>query len=88
MPGIATPEMETRATPAEHGWRDHDGFIGPIRPGRGPRSDPRGDFPTGPAVGEALPNIICRSVDDETFDLHAHRRSRRAVVVFFRSAVW
>ena len=36
--------------------QDHDGFIGPVQPGNGPRSDSRGDFPTGPDVGEALPD--------------------------------
>ncbi|MCP5066157.1 MAG: hypothetical protein GY946_06270 [bacterium] len=50
-------ELETRATQTDTGWRDHDGFIGPFRPGNGPRSDPRGDFPTGPGVGEAMPDV-------------------------------
>ncbi len=49
-----TIEMETRAEQTEHGWRDQDGFEGPVRPGNGPRSDPKGEFPTGPSVGERM----------------------------------
>lgn len=81
------PELETRATRTDKGWRDHDGFVGRRRPGSGPRSDPRGDFPTGPQVGDAMPDVRC--VTDATpFDLHAHRAGRPAVFIFFRSAVW
>ena len=62
------PEMETQATEAEHGWKDQDGFIGPktVRE-NGPRSDPRGAFPTGPEVGELMPNIRCNSADQTPF---------------------
>ena len=81
-------ELETRATRTDHGWQDHDGFIGPMQPGFGPRSDPRGAFPTGPEVGEALPDVQSQTVDGAPFDLHADRADRPAVVVFFRSAVW
>jgi hypothetical protein len=48
-------ELETRWTRMDEGWQDHDRFIGPFQPGTGPRSDPRGDFPTGPEVGERSP---------------------------------
>jgi len=82
------PELETRGTQAENGWQDHDGFIGPIRPGRGPRSDPRGDFPTGPAVGEHIPDVRCSTTDGTSFNLQEHRGDRPAVFIFFRSAVW
>ena len=82
------PDLETRATQAGKGWQDHDGFVGPIRPGTGPRSDPRGDFPSGPAVGEQIPNVRCRNVDGTSFSLQDHRGDRPAVFVFFRSAVW
>ena len=82
------PELETRGTRTETGWQDHDGFVGPMQPGKGPRSDPRGDFPTGPEVGEAMPDVLCMAADGARFDLHAHRAGRPAVFVFFRSAVW
>lgn len=82
------PEMETRGTQSDSGWHDHDGFIGPMQPGTGPRSDPRGDFPTGPEVGEPMPEIHTQTADAKPFELHPHRGGRRAVFIFFRSAVW
>ena len=57
------PELETRGTRTDKGWRDHDGFIGPVQPGTGPRSDPRGDFPAGPEVGDAMPDVRCVTAD-------------------------
>ncbi len=82
------PELETRGTQVEKGWQDHDGFIGPVKPGTGPRSDPRGDFPTGPTVGEHMPVVRCSTADGTPFNLHEHRGDRPAVFIFFRSAVW
>jgi len=81
-------EIETIAEETHHGWRDLDGFVGPFRPGNGPRTDPRGEFPTGPAVGSKLPDILTTNSDNTPFDLHAERNGRPAVVVFYRSAVW
>ena len=82
------PELETRATAAGKRWRDHDGFIGPIQPGTGPRSNPQGGFPTGPEVGEAMPDVRCSTSEATGFNLHAHRAGRPAVFIFYRSAVW
>lgn len=81
-------EIETRAEQAGRGWRDHDGFVGPIKPGNGPRTDPRGKFPTGPAIGDRLPEVEGLDVDGNRFDLHRDRNGAPAVLVFFRSAVW
>jgi hypothetical protein len=81
-------EIETQAEQTERGWRDLHGFVGPFRPGVGPRTDPRGEFPTGPATGSRMPDIRCQDVDGRPFDLHADRAGRPAVLVFFRSAVW
>ena len=81
-------EIETRGEKTVHGWRDADGFVGPVRPGNGPRSDPRGDFPTGPAISAELPNFQCLDVEAKPFDFYEHRGVGPAVVVFFRSAVW
>ena len=69
-------------------WRDQDGFLSPIRPGEGPRRNPEGDFPTGPAVGTELPEIVALDSSGSTFDVHADRGDRAAIVVFHRSAVW
>lgn len=69
-------------------WRDQDGFLSPIRPGEGPRRNPEGQFPTGPAVGTELPEIVALDSSGTTFDLHADRGDRAAIVVFHRSAVW
>ncbi len=82
------PEMETQAIEAASGWQDKDGFVGPFKPGMGPRSDPRGDFPTGPDIGEQMPDVRCTMIAGEPFDLHEHRGGRPAVFIFFRSAVW
>ena len=82
------PTLEDIGTQTDRGWQDKDGFIGPIQPGYGPRSDPRGEFPTGPDVGEAMPDVRCAKADGTAFDLHEHRAGRPAVFVFYRSAVW
>jgi hypothetical protein len=50
-----------------------------------PASD---DFPTGPAVGERLPDFTLSNQHGEPIDFHRDREGRKAVVVFFRSAVW
>lgn len=83
-----TIEIETYAEKTDKGWRDVDGFVGPMRPGAGPRTDPRGDFPTGPVVGAQLPNFHCKDIDGQPFELHAHRETKPVIVVFYRSAVW
>ncbi|HCD28232.1 MAG TPA: hypothetical protein DER02_11970 [Gammaproteobacteria bacterium] len=82
------PTMETRSSEAENGWRDRDGFVGPMKPGNGPRSDPKGNFPTGPAVGTPMPAVISTTADGTPFDLHKDRGNRAAIFIFYRSAVW
>jgi len=81
-------KKETRGKATKAGWQDHDGFIGPFRSGTGPRSDPAGDFPTGPAVGSRMPDVRCLDADGRPFDLHRDRGNAPAIFVFFRSAVW
>ncbi len=46
------------------------------------------DFPTGPAVGERLPEFQLPNQNGELVDFHKRQRSGNAVVVFFRSAMW
>lgn len=69
-------------------WEDEFGFVGPIKPGIGPRSNPAGWFPTGPEIGERLPSIVARAHTGEIVDVEKARAGRPGVVVFHRSAVW
>jgi hypothetical protein len=46
------------------------------------------DFPTGPALGERLPDFTLANQHGELIDFHADREGHAAVVVFYRSAVW
>ncbi len=82
------PEMETNATQAQGGWADKDGFVGPFKPGNGPRSDPKGEFPTGPQTQTQMPDVVSNQIDGTEFNLHHHRAGKPAVFMFFRSAVW
>ncbi len=69
-------------------WLDHLGFRGPIQPGTHARSDPTGEFPTGPAVGESFPDIVAPDCRGQMIDVHEARAGGPLVVVFYRSAVW
>lgn len=46
------------------------------------------EFPTGPAIGERLPEFTLPNQDGELIDFHADRGESKAIVVFYRSAVW
>ena len=46
------------------------------------------EFPSGPAIGERLPDFSLPNQRGETIDFHADRDGHRAAVVFQRSAVW
>ena len=46
------------------------------------------DFPTGPDIGTRLPDFVLPNHNGETVDFHADRGDSKAIVVFFRSAVW
>ena len=82
-------EPEPYAIRHESGmWEDEHGFLGPFRPGDGPRTNPTGDFATGPDIGEPLPEIVAPSHTGELLDVHAARAGGPAVEVFYRSAVW
>ncbi len=52
---------------------------------RYPASD---EFPTGPAIGERLPEFKLPNQDGELIDFHADRGKKKAIVVFYRSAAW
>ncbi len=81
-----TIEIETRGEKTEHGWRDIDGFVGPKQPGFGPRTYPKGPFPTGPDVGDQLPVFTCQDVMGNPYSFS--RESKPTIMLFFRSAVW
>ena len=57
-----------------------------LHPAQRSPTDP--GFPTGPAVGERLPDFRLPNQRGETVDFHADRGGRRAAVLFQRSAVW
>lgn len=82
-------EVDTRSDElGPHQHADAEGFIMPLPAGTGPRRIPRGEFPTGPAVGTRLPEVVAANHQGEIVDLHADRAGRPAVLVFIRSAVW
>ena len=82
-------EKETFARQHESGgWEDEFGMIGPFKQGVGPRSNPRNKFPTGPNIGQRLPDISAPSHTGEIVNVHKSGSNRPAVVVIYRSAVW
>ena len=68
--------------------RDGSGFEAPAplgHPGR--RGLPAG-HPTGPMVGERLPDFDLPDQTGQRVSFHEDRGSSKAAVVFFRSVVW
>ena len=68
--------------------RDHHGFDAPAPLGHPARASLPNGHPTGPAVGERLPEFHLTNAYGETIDYHVDRARRKSVVVFYRSAVW
>ena len=69
--------------------KDDLGITVPVpasHPGR--RYPAEHEFPTGPAIGERLPEFELPNQNGELVDFHAHRGDSKAVVFFYRSAVW
>lgn len=46
------------------------------------------EFPTGPEIGERLPEFSLPNQQGRLVDYHADRGDSKSVVVFYRSAVW
>jgi hypothetical protein len=68
--------------------RDHHGFDAPVPLGHPARAGlPRG-HPTGPGVGDRLPDFKLPDAQGRIVDYHPSRGGAKSVVVFFRSAVW
>ena len=68
--------------------RDEFGFDAPAPLGHPGRAGLPDGHSTGPEVGKHLPDFRLPSADGTTIDFHAHRAGRKAVLVFYRSAVW
>ena len=75
-------------TRSEDPYRDAFGLVAPVSAAQGQRRIPDAGFPTGPGIGERLPEFTLRAASGETIDFHAHRGNAKAAVVFLRSAVW
>lgn len=46
------------------------------------------DFPTGPEIGERLPEFSLLNQEGRLVNFHADRGDSKSIVVFYRSAVW
>jgi hypothetical protein len=46
------------------------------------------EFPTGPAIGERLPEFSLPNQNGELIDFHKDRGDAKSIVIFYRSAVW
>ncbi len=68
--------------------RDHHGFDAPAPLGHPGRLGLEDGHPTGPEVGERLPDFRLPDAHGREIDFHADRGSSRAALVFYRSAVW
>lgn len=68
--------------------RDELGFDAPAPLGHPGRAGLPPGHPTGPEIGERLPDVVLPDAFGHTIDLHADRDGKPAVVVFYRSAVW
>ena len=68
--------------------RDHHGFDAPAPLGHPGRIGLPDGHPTGPEVGQKLPDFELSDAYGRSVRLHEDRASAPAVVVFYRSAVW
>lgn len=74
----------------EAGARTDDlGITVPIpasHPGR--RYPASHEFPSGPEVGERLPDFRLSNQNGEMIEYHSNHGDSKSIVVFYRSAVW
>ena len=68
--------------------RDHHGFDAPAPLGHPGRAGLPAGHATGPNVGDRLPDFQLPDTRGNLIDFHQSRDHSKAVVVFFRSAVW
>ena len=67
---------------------DEFGMVGPLPASDGQRQPLPEGAPTGPEVGERLPDFTLPSANGRTVSFHEDRGDSKAAVVFYRSAVW
>ena len=75
----------------EAGARTDDlGITVPMAPASHPgrRYPASHEFPSGPEIGERLPEFSLPNQAGQIVDYHADRGDSKSIVVFFRSAVW
>ncbi len=86
MSSIEPPGL--RYAPSMTIERDEFGFDAPVPLGHPGRLGLEQGHPTGPEVGERLPDFHLPDAYGREVAFHADRGDAKAVVVFFRSAVW
>ena len=68
--------------------RDELGFDAPAPVGHPVRASLPADAPTGPAIGDRLPNFSLPDAFGRVVNFHEDRSQSKAALVFYRSAVW
>ena len=68
--------------------RDELGFDAPAPVGHPGRMGLEAGHPTGPEVGDRLPDFRLPDAHGREVEFHADRGFAKAIVVFFRSAAW
>lgn len=68
--------------------RDHHGFDAPAPLGHPGRVGLPDGAPTGPEIGERLPDFTLPDAFGRHVRFHEDRAGSKAVLLFFRSAVW
>jgi len=68
--------------------RDHHGFDAPAPLGHPGRASLPDGHSTGPEIGELLPDFTLPDTSGKPIGFHVDRGGRKAVLVFYRSAVW
>jgi hypothetical protein len=68
--------------------RDEMGFDAPAPVGHPGRLGLEAGHPTGPEVGDRLPDFCLPDIHGREVGFHTDRGRAKAVVVFFWSAVW
>jgi len=68
--------------------RDETGFDAPAPLGHPARAGLPAGHPTGPEVGERLPDFELPDAQGRPVNFHQDRGSSKAALIFYRSAVW
>ncbi|MEM9257235.1 MAG: hypothetical protein AAGA91_17465 [Pseudomonadota bacterium] len=68
--------------------RDSLGFDAPVPVGHPARAGLPEGLPTGPEIGQPLPDFELPDAFGRPIRLHQDRAGKKAVLVFYRSAVW